>query len=166
MLSLKINFNNHDSFSKFYVVSFARLNCGVTALFGPMMECVGLGTVVSVSAQIMNFPNHSKSLTVAFLQKIWSVKKENQRPPLIEPLTPKFSRDGSKLIIHGQLMMRRIMVRYFASFLYIMLHLVLLYYHLEIYLVINKFLSCSSWDDLCESSTKSWTLHWLYWWFS
>ncbi|KAE8815485.1 Endoplasmic oxidoreductin-2 [Hordeum vulgare] len=34
-----------------------------------MMECVGLGTVVYASAQIMNFPNHSRSLTVAFLLK-------------------------------------------------------------------------------------------------
>jgi len=47
---------------------FVRLNCGVTALFGQMMECAALETVVSVSAQIMSSLNHSRSLTMDFLQ--------------------------------------------------------------------------------------------------
>jgi hypothetical protein len=62
-------------------------------------------------------------------------------------------------------MMRRIMVLYFASFC--TSFFVWFFFTVSPkYLVINKNLSCSSWDDLCESSAKSWTLHWLYWWFS
>lgn len=71
MLSLKINITTINLFvlSLGLFISLFRLSCGVTALFGLMMACVGSGTVVYASAQIMNFPNHSRSLTVAFLLK-------------------------------------------------------------------------------------------------
>lgn len=106
--------NNCSSVLSNVFLFFVRLNCGVTALFGLMMECVGLETVVSVNAQIMSSLNHSRSLTVDFLQIIWYVKKENHRLLLIKPWTARFSKDGVKLTIHGHLMMRLIIVIYFV----------------------------------------------------
>ena len=95
-------------------LSFVRLNCGVTALFGPMMECASLEIVVSVSARRMSSLNHSGNLTVDFLQIVWCAKKENHRLPLIKPLTARFSKDGLKLTILGHLMTRLIIVIYFC----------------------------------------------------
>lgn len=107
------NFKQWFICSKLCVVPcLLRLNCGVTALFGPMMECASLEIVVFVSVRRMSSLNHSGNLTMDFLQIVWCAKKENPRLPLIKLLTARFSKDGLKLTIRGHLMTRLIIVIY------------------------------------------------------
>jgi len=158
------NFKQWFICSKLCVVPcLLRLNCGVTALFGPMMECASLEIVVFVSVRRMSSLNHSGNLTMDFLQIVWCAKKENPRLPLIKLLTARFSKDGLKLTIRGHLMTRLIIVIYLCLDLVYCTFFDSIYHHS--WWLSNCF-TVFRWDDLRESSTESWTIHWLYWWFS